>query len=92
MYRFMYRDILQNHMLLFSDEKVSIEWSFQHENCSKVIEAFLIEQNINVIKWPSQTPDLSPIEHLWNYVRRQLESRSFTNKAELMREITKIWT
>jgi hypothetical protein len=44
-YRFMYRDILQNHIVLFSNEKVLIELSFQHDNdskhCSKLIVEFV---------------------------------------------------
>lgn len=94
--RFVYRDILQNHMLPFANEKMPTEWSFQHDNdpkhSSKLIKTFLTEQNVNVIKWPSQSPDLNPIEHLWHYVKRQLGSHSFTNKTELMQTITKIWS
>lgn len=36
----------------------------------------------NVIKRPSQS-DFNSIEHLWNYVKHQLGSHSFTNKTEL---------
>ncbi|CAK9801639.1 Transposable element Tcb1 transposase [Anthophora quadrimaculata] len=94
--RFVYRDILQNHMLPFANEKMLSGWSFQHDNdpkhSSKLVKTFLAEQNVNVIKWPSQSPDLNPIEHLWDYVGRQLGSHSFTNKAELMEKLTKIWS
>jgi len=56
-----YRVILQNHMLPFANEKICKEWSFQHDNDSKhspkLIKTFLTEQNVNVIKWPTQSPE-----------------------------------
>ncbi|EGI59560.1 Transposable element Tcb2 transposase, partial [Acromyrmex echinatior] len=91
---FVYRDILQNHMLPFGNEKMPSDWSFQYDNepkySSKLIKIFLTEQNVNIIKWPSQLPDLNPIEHLWDYIGSQLRSHSFINKAELMETITKM--
>ena len=30
------------------------------------------QQNVNTLPWPAISPDLSPIEHLWNEMERRL--------------------
>jgi len=46
-----------------------------------------------MLGWPSQSPDLNPIEHLWNEVDRRLrnDSRKPTSKESLWELLQEIW-
>ena len=49
---------------------------FQQDNdpkhTSRRAQKWFEEQKIKLLDWPAQSPDLSPIEHTWNHVKRYL--------------------
>ena len=58
------------------------QMTFQHDNArphvARVCQDFLANNNIVPLDWPPYSPDLSPIEHLWDEldwrVRRRLRT------------------
>lgn len=93
--RFVYRDIMQNHMLPFADDNMPLLWRFMHDNDPKhtsgLVKRWLEENKVSVLKWPAQSPDLNPIENLWNDVEAHISKVKPKNLTVLWEEIQKSW-
>ena len=93
--RFIYRNILETVMLPYAEEEMPLRWVFQHDNdpkhTSNHVKSWLLNNNINVLKWPAQSPDLNPIENLWEIVNGRIKRDSATNKRTLFSQIKDAW-
>ena len=45
------------------------------------------------MEWPTKSPDLSIIENIWLYMKRELQKSAvdITTKNDLLREIQSVW-
>ncbi len=52
------------------------------------------DNEFTLLKWPPQSPDLNPIEHLWDVVEREIRIMDVqpTNLQQLCDAIISIWT
>ena len=42
---------------------------------AKICRQFLNRNDINVLPWPAVSPDMNPIEHIWDYLGRKVRAR-----------------
>ena len=93
--KYVYCNILANNIEP-SIKKLGLkEYVFQQDNDPKHTSNYLKEyfqnKNIKVLDWPSQSPDLNPIEHLWNHIKKELKNYKSNNIEDLKYNISKIW-
>ena len=74
-----YRDgILDPLGLPFLQQRI-FDNVFQHDNArchvARVFQDFLNQNHIRILPWPALSPDLSPIEHLWDELGRHVRHR-----------------
>ncbi len=82
------------------EEWASSDGYFQQDNthCNKaqIISDWFLEHDneFTLLKWPPQSPDLNPIEHLWDVVEREIRIMNVqpTNLQQLCDAIMSIWT
>ena len=40
-----------------------------------ICRQFLNRNNVNVLPWPTVSPGMNPIEHIWDYLGRKIRAR-----------------
>ena len=60
---------------------------------ARIVRAFLVEEDVTLLPWPAVSPDLSPIEHVWDEMERRVRAQPQQpeNLDELRRALLTVW-
>ena len=91
------RNILQRNLFESVKNKLNLgqNWVLQHDNDPKhrahILTKWLDEKGVERLKWSSFSPDLNPIEHIWDEVERRTRKEKAKNEFELKQALLKVW-
>lgn len=90
-----YVQILQDHLIGTARKQFGRRWRLLQDNDpkhkSRVVKQFLDKEVPEVIDWPSNSPDVNPIENLWSIIKRRVEKRKPTDLKELDQFLYEEW-
>lgn len=70
-------------------------WMLQQDNAPAhrcaLVHGFLQDRHVRVMPWPSKSPDLNPIENVWDHIGRRVHAQHPQNLRQLADVIQQEW-
>ena len=92
----MYADILEGNLFQSVKQlKLGKHWIMQQDNDpkhrSRLVTNWLDKKKIKRLFWPPFSPDLNPIEHIWDEMERRMKTQHPKNVKELKQALLHVW-
>lgn len=71
-------DILDPHVIPYGPF-IGPDFVYMHDNArphiARIVQDYLRDTGTHVMEWPARSPDLNPIEHVWDTLQQRLSGR-----------------
>lgn len=68
---------------------------FKHDGApchrAQKITKFLAEKKVDILDWPGNSPDMNPIENVWEFLKSEVRMKAPTTKQELINILNDTW-
>jgi len=72
-----------------------VNWKLQDDNATPhrahIVRDFKNASGIRSLTWPSKSPDLNPIEHIWDVMGREIQKEPEPNLQQLAQRLVVLW-
>lgn len=88
--------IIRPHVIPFS-HRIGEDFVLMQDNArphtARITQRALSDANIRVLPWPAMSPDLNPIEHLWDQLKRSLKANysDVNSRQDLVNALKVCW-
>ncbi|GFX37675.1 transposable element Tcb1 transposase [Trichonephila clavipes] len=92
-----YRDVILEQLVSLFRDAMGAEFLFMDDNAhpqrANIVDECLQSEDITRMDWPAYSPDLNPIEHVWDMLGRRIAARQPppTFLQELWRSLLDEW-
>lgn len=90
-----YRKILDTYIQSNARKLIGRGFVMQSDNdpkhTARATQELIKKKKWKTLEWPSQSPDLNPIEHMFNLLKTKMRKENPRNKAELKEKILQAW-
>lgn len=90
--------IYQNALLPSAEQwfkRKNIYWILQEDNDpkhrSRLCSSWKQENDVDVLDWPSQSPDANPIENVWGLMKFKIRGKKIWTVKQLFAQIRQVW-
>ena len=67
-------------MLHFDNHALADRSMFMNGNArphkARIVQHFLQQKAVQTIPWPAMSPDMNPLEHVWDFIGRKINQRN----------------
>ena len=89
-----YKEILKKHVLNLRTA-INQPAVFMQDNTpchtAKFVKTFLSDEDVTVMEWPAQSPDINPIENVWKLLNERAKEKNPRNIAKLWTNLKGEW-